>query len=160
MFGGYNNNGYGSGVSNPTALMQQRLGAYGNGMQQGYNMPSTYQQNSFGQNNFQGIKGRIVTNADEVKAAPIDLDGSITFFPCPAENCIYAKSIDLNGGALLQKFVLEQPKQQPQYAEVAALQQLTDRVIKLENYLKGGNDNVQSNTVTEQSNPINGAAAE
>lgn len=156
MFGTYNN-GYGNVV--PTTVMQQRLGTYPS-MQQGYNA-SSYQPVGFNQNNFQGIKGRIVTNADEVKAAPIDLDGSITFFPCPAENCIYAKSIDLNGGALLQKFILEQPKQQPQYAEITQLQQLTDRVIRLENFLKGGNDNVQSNAnVNEQSNAVNGAVTE
>ena len=30
------------------------------------------------------MKGRTVASLDEVKAAQIDLDGSLTYFPCPA----------------------------------------------------------------------------
>lgn len=43
------------------------------------------------------MKGRTVASLDEVKAAQIDLDGSLTYFPCPADNCIYAKAINING---------------------------------------------------------------
>lgn len=120
----------------------------------------------------QGLKGRIVSSVDEVKAALIDLDGSNTFFPCPAENCIYVKSIDLNGSPVVQKFSLERPQQRSQYLELDIIQQLVQRVTRLETIVnphlaKGGIANVQSNandandgTVTEQqqsnaSNAIN-----
>lgn len=94
------------------------------------------------------LKGRIVSNVDEVKAAPIDLDGSMTYFPCPAENCIYAKSIDLNGRAVLMKYSAELPQQAPQYAEAGTVSALAQRVQALENLMKGGNINAQSNDVT------------
>lgn len=43
------------------------------------------------------LKGRIVTGMEEARAAQIDLDGSSTFFPCPAKGEVYEKAIDLNG---------------------------------------------------------------
>ena len=42
------------------------------------------------------LKGRVVSNIEEARSALIDMDGSITFFPCLSENCIYTKAIDLN----------------------------------------------------------------
>lgn len=44
-----------------------------------------------------GIKGRPVTNIEEARAAQIDFDGSMSYFPCPAERKIFAKGLDLNG---------------------------------------------------------------
>ena len=157
MFGnGFNSYGY-INQAYATPVMQNRL----NAMQQSIQQPL-----------MQGLKGRIVSSVDEVKAALIDLDGSNTFFPCPAENCIYVKSIDLNGSPVVQKFALERPEQRSQYLELNIIQQLIQRVTKLETIVnphlaKGGIANVQSNandanddTVTEQqqsnaSNAIN-----
>lgn len=145
MFGnGFNNFGYiNQGYAVPG--MQARL----NTMQQ----PNPQQ---FGQpmQQMQGLKGRIVSSADEVKAALVDLDGSMTFFPCPGENCIYIKSIDLNGSPVIQKFILEQPKKEPQYAELAIVQQLNQRIIALENVMKGGILNVQSNANDATNLPV------
>lgn len=164
MFGnGFNSYGY-INQAYATPGMQNRL----NAMQQPIQQP----QQQFAPQIMQGLKGRIVSSVDEVKAALIDLDGSNTFFPCPAENCIYVKSIDLNGSPVVQKFSLERPQQRSQYLELDIIQQLVQRVTRLETIVnphlaKGGIANVQSNandandgTVTEQqqsnaSNAIN-----
>lgn len=71
-----------------TPQMQQRLNYLQQQQQQMY-QPTMQQPMPM------ALKGRIVT--DEAKAAQIDLDGTSTFFPCPAEGKIYEKSIDLNG---------------------------------------------------------------
>ena len=156
MFGsGFGNMGY----INPNYAipgMQTRLNA---AMQQP--MQPTFQQAPAPamMTQQQSLKGRIVSSADEVKAAIVDLDGSPTFFPCPAETCIYVKSIDLNGSPVIQKFVPEQPQQQPQYAEMNIVEQLIQRVTRLEQNLplnmEGGINNVQSNA-----NDANDGAAE
>ena len=57
------------------------------------------------------MKGRTVASLDEVKAAQIDLDGSLTYFPCPADNCIYAKAIDMNGMPVIQTYKLSFEKE-------------------------------------------------
>ena len=92
---------------NPAMLgiPQQRLAT---GFQQ--QMPQGYQQQFAPMQQMQPMpqimKGRIVASLDEVKAAQIDLDGSFTYFHCPAENCIYAKAIDINGMPVIQTYKL------------------------------------------------------
>ena len=49
-----------------------------------------------------GIKGRPVTNIEEARAAQIDFDGSMSYFPCPAERKIFAKGLDLNGNPVFE----------------------------------------------------------
>jgi hypothetical protein len=43
------------------------------------------------------IKGRPVASIEEVRALPIDFDGSIFYFPDMSNNRIYTKQIGLNG---------------------------------------------------------------
>lgn len=88
----------------------------------------------------QALKGRVVTGIDEAKAAQIDLDGSSTFFPCPAEGKIYEKSIDLNGLPVFRVYQLSNPQEQkqPVYAERNSVDRLAERVDKLEKQLQGG----------------------
>lgn len=91
------------------------------------------------------LKGRPVTNIEEARAAQIDLDGSSTFFPCPAKGEVYEKAIDLNGLPVFRVYklvdnVVENP--------LAALQQ---RVDKLEAAIKGG--------IKNESVPINADVA-
>ena len=71
-----------------TPQMQQRLNYLQQQQQQMY-QPTMQQPMT--------LKGRIVTSMDEAKAAQIDLDGTSTFFPCPAEGKIYEKLIGLDG---------------------------------------------------------------
>lgn len=55
-----------------------------------------------------GLKGRLVSSLDEVRAMPVDMDGSETYFPHPASNSIFTKSIDMNGNQVIRRYVLEQ----------------------------------------------------
>lgn len=80
------------------------------------------------------VKGRVVTSLEEVKASQVDFDGSMTYFPCIAENCIYTKCIDLNGLPSIQKYVIEQPLPAPQYV---TMEQVDQRLLEL----LGGNSN-------------------
>jgi hypothetical protein len=116
-----------------TPQMQQRL----NYLQQ----MQMYQQPQMPMGQMpQALKGRVVTGMDEAKAAQIDLDGSSTFFPCPAEGKIYEKSIDLNGLPVFRVYQLanSQEQKQPVYAERNSVDKLAERVDKLEKQLQGG----------------------
>lgn len=86
------------------------------------------------------MKGRTVASLDEVKAAQIDLDGSLTYFPCPADNCIYAKAIDMNGMPVIQTYKLSFEKEAipKRYADaevVEALQQKVSSAVLLSIYI-------------------------
>ena len=60
------------------------------------------------------LKGRPVSSIDEVKAAPVDFDGSIFYFPDLANNRIYSKQINLDGTASLNVYELrEMPLEKP-----------------------------------------------
>lgn len=121
--------------------MQQRL----NYLQQQMQM---YQQPQMPMSQMpQALKGRVVTGIDEAKAAQIDLDGSSTFFPCPAEGKIYEKSIDLNGLPVFRVYQLSNPQEQKQvvYAERSYVDNLIQRVDKLEKQLGGMNHEPDAN---------------
>lgn len=98
------------------------------------------------QTNRSFLKGRIVSNIDEARSAIVDMDGSTTFFPCPANGCIYTKSIDLNGNMILSIFRLV--KEPVQDETSAQLTNLSARVEAIENYLKGATTNEPANANT------------
>ena len=54
-----------------------------------------------------GLKGRLVSSIEEVKATPVDMDGSETYFPHPASNSIFTKSIDMNGNPVVRRYILD-----------------------------------------------------
>ena len=56
----------------------------------------------------QGLKGRPVSSIEEVKASPIDFDGSIFYFPDLANKRIYTKQINLDGTASLNMYELKE----------------------------------------------------
>lgn len=88
-----------------------------------------------------GLKGRQVSSIDEVRAAQIDFDGAVNYFPCPAQQTVYGKYIDMNtGNAVILEYKLqpEQPAQAVQYADSQTVQELADRVSVLENLLSQG----------------------
>lgn len=111
-----------------------------------------------------GIKGRMVTSVDEARAAQIDFDGSMNYFPAPAEGKIYVKSIGLDGLPVFEVYqrVDAAPKQQA-YVESSAFIALQQRVEQLEAALKGANNNVQPyavNANNEQPQPAGTNAAD
>ena len=54
------------------------------------------------------LKGRPVSSIDEVKATPIDFDGSIFLFPDIANKRIYTKQVGIDGSAILQLYELKE----------------------------------------------------
>lgn len=91
------------------------------------------------------IKGRPVASIEEVRALPIDFDGSIFYFPDMSNNKIYTKQIGLNGQSILQVYSLtELPVTEVKYVTKEefnlALNELT---AKLEQIKQGGTDNVK-----------------
>ena len=120
-----------------TPQMQQRLANLQQQQQQMYQQPQMFPTQMSGTY----LKGRVVTGLDEAKAAQIDLDGSSYLFPCPAEGKIYEKSIDLNGLPVFRVYQLVNPQEQkkPVYAEKNSVDNLIQRVDKLEKQLGGIN---------------------
>lgn len=55
----------------------------------------------------QGLKGRPVASVEEARAASIDFDGSIFYFPDIANNCIYTKQINMDGSASINVYELK-----------------------------------------------------
>lgn len=53
---------------------------------------------------FIGLKGRPVSSLEEARAAAIDFDGSVFFFPDLANKRIYTKQIDLDGTASMNMY--------------------------------------------------------
>ena len=96
------------------------------------------------------LKGRPVASIEEVRATPIDFDGSIFYFPDQANNRIYSKQIGLNGQSILKMYELvELPTTQINsdvkyvtYEEFnQALNQLSAQLNKIK---QGGEENDKS----------------
>ena len=51
-----------------------------------------------------GLKGRPVSSLEEARAAAVDFDGSIFFFPDLASDRIYTKQINVDGTASLKMY--------------------------------------------------------
>lgn len=123
MYGTFNTNPYQTG-SYPA--MQSRL----DNLQQQYVRP---------QNIMSALAGRVVTGMEEARASQIALDGTISYFPSPAENKIYAKYIDMQGLPVFLTYELQRNvvPVQPQYVDNSAFVGLQNRVEALEKALKG-----------------------
>lgn len=55
-----------------------------------------------------GLKGRPVSSLEEVRAIPVDFDGSIFYFPSLANDKIYTKQINLDGTSSLKVYELKE----------------------------------------------------
>ena len=133
MYGNYYNP-YGA-----TQQMQQRL-ANLQQQQQMYQQPMPTvmppaQPNAYPQQ----IKGRPVTSIEEARAAQVDLDGTSTYFPAPAEGKIYEKLIGMDGLPIFRVYQLQQDggTQAPAYADNNTVLALQRRIEKLEEQIGG-----------------------
>ena len=117
-----------------TPQMQQRL----NYLQQQQQMYQPAYQQSMQQAPVQ-LKGRIVTSIDEAKAAQVDLDGSSTYFPAPAEGKVYEKLIGMDGLPVFRVYTLQEggAQKQPVYADNNVVIALQRRIEKLEEQIGG-----------------------
>lgn len=96
------------------------------------------------------VQGRVVTSIDEVRAAQVPLDGSVSYFPCPGEGKIYAKGIDMQGLPYIQVFTIQQ-------ASVPASsggdwQGLEHRILAIENKIKEMEGNGEHQPATANTN--------
>lgn len=96
------------------------------------------------------LKGRIVSGAEEARAAQIDLDGTPTYFDSPADGKIFKRFVDLNGNPVTIVFGIM--KDEPKANASDTIAALEARVAQLESILGGianvqsdGNDGKQSN---------------
>lgn len=80
----------------------------GFGNNTGYYQPSLRQQTTqplmSQAQPFIGLKGRPVSSLEEARAAAIDFDGSVFFFPDLANKRIYTKQINLDGTASMNMY--------------------------------------------------------
>lgn len=120
---------YGFNGYNPYMPYQQRLAQL---EQPAYNQPVQALQQP---QSVQMLKGRIVASVEEAKASQVDFDGSTTYFACPAEQKIYAKSIGLNGLPTFLTYKLcanDEPKKE----EITIGKDFDDRLSTLEKKVK------------------------
>ena len=55
-----------------------------------------------------GLKGRPVSGLEEVRAAAVDFDGTVSFFPDLANGKIYTKQCNVDGTAALNMYELKE----------------------------------------------------
>ena len=91
------------------------------------------------------LKGRIVGSLEEVKAANIDFDGTVYYFPDITHQCIYTKQFNLDGTSSLLMYKL-QPIQEakPNYVTHEELEKALQGLMN-NSKKKGGNFNDKSN---------------
>lgn len=58
--------------------------------------------------NLLGLKGRPVSSLEEVRAATVDFDGTVSFFPDLANGKIYTKQCNVDGTASLNMYELKE----------------------------------------------------
>lgn len=127
--------------------MEQMYPQYNNQMM--YN--NQYQGNQqLPQNNGNSLKGRPVTSLEEARAAQIDFDGSVFFFPDIANGKIYTKQINLDGTATLKEYrtdsvpVKEEQQATEQKDYLSMIEDLQNQIDEIKKKM-GGSKNVKSN---------------
>ncbi len=142
--------GYNNGMINPQQ-MQQRLNYY----EQRYPQYGNFQQQA--QQQYIPLKGRMVTNIEEVKASTIDMDGSIHFFPDSANGKIYTKQLNVDGTASIKTY--EEVKQteniNSEYVTREEYNIVVENLKNMSNILAGivgGMNYVQSNAINDGGN--------
>ena len=95
------------------------------------------------------LNGRIVTNVEEVKGILIEPDGTTYYFPCPAENCIYTKTIDLNAQSVINVYRLSN-NTLPVYADMQTVQGINERLSNLEQMLFTNNVNAKGGIINDK----------
>lgn len=166
MYGNYYNP-YGA-----TPQMQQRLASLQQQQQQMYQQPPMQQLPTMAQmppvqpNTYPPspqIKGRPVTSIEEARAAQVDLDGTSTYFPAPAEGKIYEKLIGMDGLPIFRVYQLQQDggMQAPAYADNNTVLALQRRIEKLEEQIGGmtNDEHIPDNADGTASRKSNGSNA-
>ena len=111
-------------------------------------IPSMNQQ----QPQFVGLKGRPVSSLEEARAAAIDFDGSVFFFPDLANKRIYTKQINLDGTASMNMYEYKEVPTEALNSSNFVTRQEFDETL---NDIKGAlNMIVKQNQQAQQSNQV------
>ena len=101
---------------------------------------------------FVGLKGRPVSSLEEARAAAIDFDGSVFFFPDLANKRIYTKQINLDGTASMNMYEYKEVPTEALNSSNFVTRQEFDETL---NDIKGAlNMIVQQNQQAQQSNQV------
>lgn len=101
---------------------------------------------------FIGLKGRPVSSLEEARAAAIDFDGSVFFFPDLANKRIYTKQINLDGTASMNMYEYKEVPTEAFNSSNFVTRQEFDETL---NDIKGAlNMIVQQNQQAQQSNQV------
>lgn len=100
--------------------------------QPGYGIPNQLQSQIYSNNNT--LKGRPVSSLEEVKAAPVDFDGSLFVYPDIANNKIYTKKINVDGTSELKIYKLESDETpKVEYSTKEDLEKLKEELLSIIN---------------------------
>lgn len=99
------------------------------------------------------LKGRPVSSIDEAKAAQVDFDGSMFFFPDMAHQKIYTKQIMMDGTASINTYAFVEEKNPPTPSYVTR-EEFDKTIQELKNHMKPveRNRNDEPNASVSQSN--------
>ena len=116
----------------------------------GYRMPQYPQWNQT-QTNSQQV--RPVSSIEEVKASPIDFDGSVFYFTDAANKKIYTKQINPDGTVAINLYELKTDLavDTPLYV---THEEFNEKINQLYSYLKPNEEVVQQPTAQQKKKPI------
>ena len=99
----------------------------------------------------QGLKGRPVSSLEEARAASVDFDGSIFFFPDLASNRIYTKQINIDGTASLKMYEYKEIPIESNSNDYITRKEFDQTLIEIKNSLAAlGQGNSQTGTAKEE----------
>lgn len=106
-------------------------------MYQNYNyyQPSSQSQTRFGYIN-PLIKGHPVSSIEEAKAASIDFDGSVFYFPDVANKKIYTKQINADGTSSILMYGIEEIPPAPTSPEFVTKEEFNNTLTQIKTYLE------------------------
>lgn len=140
MYGQFGNPYGGSyaNMQNRLATMEQQYQPY----QQTMYQPTPMQQPQA------NLMGKVVTSMEEAKASPIAVDGSMTYFPCPAQDKIFIRFFNEKGMSVFKEYVPKVDAPPTKFVEESVVAGLIKRIEKLEKELgyesDASNPNVES----------------
>ena len=101
--------------------------------------PPNQQQAQFRVSPALGLKGRPVTSLEEVKAAAVDFDGSISFFPDLANGKIYTKQCNIDGTASLNMYEIKEIPVAPNNNDFVTREEFNSALLSLKQALSQTN---------------------
>lgn len=100
------------------------------------------------------LRGRPVTSFEEVRAIPIDFDGTTFYFPDISNNRIYTKQIGLNGQAILKSYQLTELPQMQNAQDYICREEFTQAINSLSAQLTSIKQGVTANDKQQSAESI------